>query len=55
MWTPTTLNFENNEIGHEGAQYLADTFRQNSVRLIFYLSVSYVCISFNTDTYYSES
>jgi len=39
------LNLENNQIGNEGARYLADALKINNVRIVFHL-ILLIIISF---------
>jgi hypothetical protein len=43
--TITTLNLRSNKISVKGARHLANGLQQNTVRLIFYFSISYLPVS----------
>jgi hypothetical protein len=49
--TLTTLNLRSNHINDEGGQHLAQALQNNTVRDVFFFSISYSPLSFNTDTH----
>jgi hypothetical protein len=48
--TLTTLNLRSNHIHDEGAQHIAHALQNNTVRDMFFFSITYSPLSFNTDT-----
>jgi hypothetical protein len=53
--TLDTLNLEKHNVGTKRMKLLANTLQNNTVRLIYYSSVSYKSLSSDKDTYYAES
>ena len=59
MQALTTLNLPWNQIGAEGAQYLAEALRNNSVRdhhsffFVFFIYSSLYSFPFHKDTHYT--
>jgi hypothetical protein len=53
--TLTTLDLGRNQIGGEGAQYLAHALETNTVRKLLYSSIKYSRCPFITDTYNAVS
>ncbi len=53
--TLTTLNLTLNKIGDEGAEFLANALQTNTVRELFYSSITRSPSSFTTDTHNVES
>jgi hypothetical protein len=49
------LDLEGNEIGGEGAQFLANALQTNTVRELLYSSITHASSSLNTDTHNVES
>jgi hypothetical protein len=49
------LTLETNKIFDDGAQHLAEALQYNTVRLVLDSPVLYTPVSFNTDTYNTES
>ena len=48
------LYLDRNNIGVQGAQYFGNILQNNTVIQIFCLYNSCLCISFNTDTHYTQ-
>jgi hypothetical protein len=44
------LNLDWNNIGAEGARYLAQALQNNTVRQLVFLSTAYILLFFNVDT-----
>ena len=42
-------------INEEGAKHLARALHSNTVRQVFFLTIIYVSLSFNLDTYHAQS
>ncbi len=55
MQTLTVLNLQRNEIGDQGAQYLANALQTNTVTQLLYSFITYSQSSLNTDTHNLKS
>ena len=55
MQTLTTLNFGQNKITAEGAQFIAYSLQNNIVRKSHYFFIPYIYLFHNIDTYYTQS
>ncbi len=55
MQALTTLNLRGNMIDDEGAQHLSRALQSNTVRQVFFSSITYVSLLFNSDTYHTQS
>jgi hypothetical protein len=54
MQALTTLDLAYNQIGTEGAQHLAQALQKNTVKDVFFFSITYSSLSFNTDTHHAQ-
>ena len=53
--TLKSLDLESNEVGSEGARYLANALKHNKVKLPHHSIISYMCLSLVIDTCYAQS
>jgi hypothetical protein len=49
------LNLARNQIGDVGAQHLAQALQNNTVKDVFFFSITYSSLSFNADTHDTRS
>ncbi len=51
----TMLDLYDNQIGTKGVQHLAQALENNTVRKVFFFSITYSPLFFNTDTHHAQS